>query len=90
METDEAWLHLMEVQMFLTPPSRPHQNPLLIRLKRLSDPSFANLPEWCHCESLPSCLPSPPGPPGDVGIDGGMSRALPLMQTHRSAPFYLR
>lgn len=69
---DEAWSELMEVQMLVTPSSQPPPNPFFLRLKRATDPRFAELPEWCHCEAMPSCPPSPPGPAGEPGIDGGI------------------
>uniref|UniRef100_A0A914RJU6 Nematode cuticle collagen N-terminal domain-containing protein n=1 Tax=Parascaris equorum TaxID=6256 RepID=A0A914RJU6_PAREQ len=70
VETDSAWNEMMSVQVSVTPPSKPRENPFntVFRAKRQN---FANLPSFCHCEPVKvSCPPGPPGPPGDPGPDG--------------------
>ncbi|VDM66221.1 unnamed protein product [Strongylus vulgaris] len=68
VETDSSWIELMTVQVSHSPPSKPRENPLVSRVKRTV--SFAGLPEWCHCDLVPTCPPGPPGPPGPAGEPG--------------------
>ncbi|XGW23974.1 hypothetical protein V3C99_005853 [Haemonchus contortus] len=67
VQTDSAWVEMMDVQIAVTPPSRPRQNPFnsIFRSKR------QGLPPWCVCE-VPriTCPPGPPGPPGQPGQPG--------------------
>ncbi|CAJ0930893.1 unnamed protein product, partial [Mesorhabditis belari] len=63
--TDGSWVELMDIQLGVTPPSKPKENPLLRREKR-----FAELPDWCQCNAMPQCPPGPPGPPGAPGEAG--------------------
>jgi hypothetical protein len=73
VETDVAWSELMGIQLALSPPSRPRENPFdsIFRQKRRSKPGF---PPWCMCQpTKPICPPGPPGPPGRPGA-GGMVR----------------
>ncbi|VDL67410.1 unnamed protein product, partial [Nippostrongylus brasiliensis] len=62
VETDSAWLDMMDVQIAVSPPSRPRQNPFnsVFRIKRQR---YGGLPNYCQCELLkPICRPGPPGP----------------------------
>uniref|UniRef100_A0A0K0CYB3 Col_cuticle_N domain-containing protein n=1 Tax=Angiostrongylus cantonensis TaxID=6313 RepID=A0A0K0CYB3_ANGCA len=74
METDSAWIDMMDIQITVTPPSQQRQNPFesIFRKKRQN---FQGLPEWCYCEPIKiNCLPGPPGPPGRPGITGPPGR----------------
>lgn len=69
--TDQAWTEMMDVQVGLTPPSRPRENPFnsIFRRKRQD---FSGLPSYCMCEPIKvTCPLGPPGPEGDPGEDGG-------------------
>ncbi|KAK6731025.1 hypothetical protein RB195_007472 [Necator americanus] len=69
VETDAAWAEMMDVQIAVSPPSKPLPNPFtsIFRQKR----QFAGLPAWCHCEPIRiTCPPGPPGPPGQPGQPG--------------------
>ncbi|VDD91143.1 unnamed protein product, partial [Enterobius vermicularis] len=67
VDTDSAWLKMMDIQVELLPKSKPLENPFrtFIRHKRGN-----GLPSYCICEPKRTCPPGPPGPPGDPGPDG--------------------
>ncbi|KAJ1373375.1 hypothetical protein KIN20_035752 [Parelaphostrongylus tenuis] len=77
METDSAWIEMMDIQISVTPPSKPRPNPFesIFRRKRQD---FRGLPPWCICEPIKiTCPPGPPGPPGRPGIRGPPGRPGP-------------
>uniref|UniRef100_A0A8R1DT16 Col_cuticle_N domain-containing protein n=1 Tax=Caenorhabditis japonica TaxID=281687 RepID=A0A8R1DT16_CAEJA len=70
LETDAAWVEMLDVQVMVSPPSKPKENPFnsVFRQKRQT---FSGLPSWCQCEpAKPRCPPGPPGPPGRPGQRG--------------------
>ncbi|VDM38963.1 unnamed protein product [Toxocara canis] len=71
VQTDTAWSEMMEIQISMSPPSKPRENPFntIFRRKRQD---FSGLPAYCQCEPIKvECPPGPPGPAGDPGPDGG-------------------
>ncbi|VDM68461.1 unnamed protein product [Strongylus vulgaris] len=70
VQTDSAWVEMMDIQLHVNPPSKAPRHPFssFFRPKRQS---FAGLPAWCHCEpERITCPPGPPGPPGQPGMPG--------------------
>ncbi|VDM39166.1 unnamed protein product [Toxocara canis] len=71
VETHSAWTEMMDIQLAVSPPSKPRENPFN-SIFRSKCQNFAGLPSWCQCEPVrvtcPPGLPGPPGPPGqDIG-----------------------
>jgi hypothetical protein len=66
VDTDSSWADLMEVQITVTPPSRPRQNPFSSIFMRQKRQYGGEMPAHCQCGpiSQPSCPPGTPGPPG--------------------------
>lgn len=65
VDTDSAWSEMMDIQISVTPVSKPRVNPFnsIFRRKRQD---YSSLPPYCQCEPLkPQC---PPGPPGIIFI----------------------
>ncbi|VDM83208.1 unnamed protein product, partial [Strongylus vulgaris] len=56
IETDSAWIDMMDIQISVSPPSKPRQNPFnsIFRQKRQN---FRGLPSWCICEPRPPVCP---------------------------------
>uniref|UniRef100_A0A0M3IH86 Col_cuticle_N domain-containing protein n=1 Tax=Ascaris lumbricoides TaxID=6252 RepID=A0A0M3IH86_ASCLU len=80
--TDQAWTEMMDVQVGLTPPSRPRENPFnsIFRRKRQD---FSGLPSYCMCEPIKvTCPLGPPGPEGDPGEDGAPGLHGPPGEDH--------
>ncbi|VDM37830.1 unnamed protein product [Toxocara canis] len=70
VDTDTAWSHMMDIQVVLTEPSKPRENPFssVFRKKRHE---FAGLPAFCQCEPIkPQCPLGPAGERGEPGPDG--------------------
>ncbi|PIO71488.1 nematode cuticle collagen domain protein [Teladorsagia circumcincta] len=73
-ETDSAWAELMGVQVNVSPPSKPRENPF----SSIFRPKRQQLPPWCICETPKiTCPPGPPGPPGPRGSPGTPGRPGP-------------
>ncbi|KHN85538.1 Putative cuticle collagen [Toxocara canis] len=73
VDTNEAWMELMEIQLLFISSTRPLENPFFSKDKRLSYSKFADLPQRCHCELVPRCphsLRDPPGQPEKAGAPG--------------------
>ena len=57
VETDTAWADMMDVQVLVTPPSKPRENPFasVFRQKRQA---YGGLPSWCQCNVPVARCPS--------------------------------
>jgi hypothetical protein len=66
VDTDSAWIDLMDLQMAVTPLSKLRENPFqsIFRPKR-------KVGSHCGCKARNvHCPPGPPGPPGTPGFPG--------------------
>ena len=70
VETDAAWNEVMKIQVGVTAPSEPRENPFA-SIARRKRQNFSGLPAHCVCEPPKlHCPPGPPGPQGDPGPPG--------------------
>uniref|UniRef100_A0A7E4ZZA2 Col_cuticle_N domain-containing protein n=1 Tax=Panagrellus redivivus TaxID=6233 RepID=A0A7E4ZZA2_PANRE len=72
VETDSAWVQLMDVQIVVSPPRQITRDSPFLTIFRHKKQAHSVLPDFCQCTPLPqpNCPPGPPGSAGEPGVPG--------------------